>query len=606
MRHEHIVSEELQPSELFRAIADNLPIVLALANADLTRFLYVNCAYEQIWGRSVASVYEDSLSFLENVHPDDRKRFETALAGLVNGLPIVDLECRLIRPDGSIVWIACRGYPVRDERGQIHQLVGSAQDITERKHAEGALRDSEDRYRDLVEHSTDLICTHDAQGILLSVNEAPLRILGYSREELVGKPLRDFVAPEAKAHCDAYLAQVQRDGFANGILPVLTKSGEVRLWEYSNSLRDQGVSTPIVRGIARDVTEQKRAESALRRSEERFSKAFRLSPVEIVISTLAEGRLVDVNETFERTIGFSREEAIGRTTLELGMWVRPEERIAIVEEIQKHGRVVNREIQIRSKSGKIGFKLYSAEAMQIGGERCLVAVCEDVTERRMAYEHLQRLSGLLLQLHDEERRSISRDLHDVTAQDLVALSTLLNQARSAVPSSNRKLRKMFLQSQALADRCIRAVRTLSYVLHPPMLDEAGLEDAIRHYIEGFAERTGIRVDMDISPAFGRLPPEIELALFRVVQESLCNVHSHSGAFNAKIRLHRKQQVISLEVADDGRGIPKNGGNAAGTLRLKSGVGVPSMRERVNQVGGRMEIDSSSEGTSLRVIVPLHE
>ena len=604
MGQERSLGEELQASDLFRAIADNLPIVLALANADLTKFLYVNRAYEQIWGRSVASLYEDSLSFIENIHPDDRTRFEIALAGLAKGLPIVDLECRLVRPDGSIVWIACRGYPVRDERGEIHQLVGSAQDITERKRVENALRESEDRYRDLVEHSSDLICTHDAQGMLLSVNEAPLRILGYSREELMSKPLRDFVAPEAKPLCDAYLAQVQRDGFARGLLPVLTKSGEVRLWEYNNSLRQDGMSAPVVRGIAHDVTEQKRAEFALRLSEEKFSKAFRSSPVEIVITTLEEGRFVDVNQSFERTVGFTRDELLGRTSLELGL-INPHDRMAQLEEIEKHGRVVNRELQIRAKSGKIRFKLYSAEVVQIGNERCLLSVSQDITERKMAYEQLRRLSGLLLQLHDEERRGISRDLHDVTGQDLVALSTLLNQARSSLPPSNRKLRKIFSQSQALADRCVREVRTLSYVLYPPMLDEAGLEDAIRHYIEGFAERTGIRVDMDISPAFGRLTPEIELAVFRVIQESLSNVHRHSGGFNAQIRLRRERQVISLEVADDGRGIPKNGANGAATLHLKSGVGVPSMRERVNQVGGRMEIDSGGHGTTVRVIVPLH-
>lgn len=604
MDKEHSLTEELQASDLFRSIADNLPIVLALANADLTKFLYVNRAYEQIWGRSVASLYDDSLSFLESVHPEDRKRFEIALAGLVKGVPIVDLECRLLRPDGSIVWIACRGYPVRNERGEILQLAGSAQDITERKRVESALRASEDRYRDLVEHSSDLICTHDAQGMLLSVNEVPLRILGYSREELMSKPLREFVAPEAKALCDAYLVQVQRDGFAKGLLPVLTKSGEVRLWEYNNSLRNDGMTAPVVRGIAHDVTEQKRAEFALRLSEEKFSKAFRSSPVEIVITTLEEGRFVDVNQSFERTVGFTREELIGRTSLELGL-VNTDDRMAGLEEIKKHGRMANREIQVRAKSGEIRTKLCSTELIRIGGERCALTVSEDITERKRADAQLWRLSGQLLQLHDEERRGIARDLHDVTGQDLVALSTLLNQARSLIPPSKRKARKTLSQSQALADRCIREVRTLSYVLHPPMLDEAGLEDAIRHYTEGFAERTGIHVQLDISPAFGRVSREIELAVFRVVQESLSNIHRHSGGFNAAIHLHRKKQSVFLEVSDDGRGIPQNG-NGSGTLHLKAGVGVPSMRERVNQVAGRMEMESSSKGTSVRVAVPLNE
>jgi len=110
------------------------------------------------------------------------------------------------------------------------------------------------RYKDLVEHLSDLICTHDLQGILLSVNEAPLQILGYTREEMLNRPLRDFVTEEAKAKCDEYLLQVQRDGIASGVLPVLTKSGKVRLWEYNNSVRSASVSSPIVRGLAHDVT----------------------------------------------------------------------------------------------------------------------------------------------------------------------------------------------------------------------------------------------------------------------------------------------------------------------------------------------------------------
>lgn len=130
--------------------------------------------------------------------------------------------------------------------------------------------ENDDLYRDLVEHSHDLICTHDLQGILLSINKAPLEILGYSRDEMLNKPLRNFVAPEARANCDQYLAEIKRDGFAKGILPVLTKGGEIRLWEYDNTVRTYGVGAPIVRGMAHDVTEQKRTEKALRKTEERF------------------------------------------------------------------------------------------------------------------------------------------------------------------------------------------------------------------------------------------------------------------------------------------------------------------------------------------------
>ena len=612
-------------------------------------------------------------------------------------------------------------------------FTGLIQDIRKRKRAEDKLRKNEDLYRDLVENSSDLICTHDAQGILLSVNETPLRILGYSRDEVLNKPLRDFVTPEARALCDAYLAQVQRDGFAKGLLPILTKTGEVRLWEYNNSVRKEGVSSPIVRGIAHDVTEQKRAEAALRRSEEKFSKAFHSSPVEMWITTLEEGRFLDINETVERNTGYTRDEVIGRTKLELGLWVEPADRAAIVEEVKKKGRVIAREIQIRSKSGEIGTKLYSAELLTIGREQCLLAVCEDitdrkrvqenlirseaflaagqrlshtgswawnpssgelfwsvetfrifgfdpattkptveiflqcvhrddrpileqvldrvvreecdmevdyrivlpngsvkdlhgvalpifnssgeltefvgtvidVTERKKTEEELRRLSGQLLRLHDEERRSIARDLHDSTGQELVALATFLGQLHSSIPSSNRKLRKLLSECQALADQLIREVRTLSYVLHPPMLDEAGLEEAIRHYAEGFSKRSGIQVELEVPRCFGRISRDVELALFRVVQESLTNIQRHSGSREAKIRIKRNAEKVTLEVSDRGHGIAGDEQRKTGTIAPGGGVGIPSMQERVKQIGGRLEIDSNSRGTTIRVTIPAH-
>ena len=225
---------------------------------------------------------------------------------------------------------------------------------------------------------------------------------------------------------------------------------------------------------------------------------------------------------------------------------------------------------------------------------------------------IQKLSGRLLQLQDNERRKIARDLHDVTGQDLMALSTTLNHVHALIPSSSRRLRKSIAQCRGLADRCIREIRTLSYALHPPMLDEAGLEDAIRHYVSGFAERTGIEVKVEISANFGRLALEKEVALFRVVQESLINIQRHSGSFTATILLDRTSRAALLEVSDSGRGISLNGRgpcqNGQGPIKgasLAGGVGIQSMRERMKQVRGQLEIESSPSGTTVRAMVGAH-
>ena len=165
------------------------------------------------------------------------------------------------------------------------------------------------------------------------------------------------------------------------------------------------------------------------------------------------------------------------------------------------------------------------------------------------------------------------------------------------------MRKLASQCRELADQCIREVRTLSYLLHPPMLDEAGLEDAIRHYAGGFTKRTGIAVELEISRRLGRMTSHIELTLFRIVQESLTNIHRHSGSPQAKIRIERDSRKVTLEIGDQGSGMPGSLRTRNGKMPLGVGVGIPSMHERVTPIGGQLDIESSSGGTTVRVTIP---
>jgi len=230
-------------------------------------------------------------------------------------------------------------------------------------------------------------------------------------------------------------------------------------------------------------------------------------------------------------------------------------------------------------------------------------VATDITERKRADEQLRRLSGELLRSQDEERRRIARDLHDSTGQDLVALATMLGQLRASTPFSSPKSRGLVSECQALAEHCIREIRTLSYLLYPPMLDEAGLEDAIRHYLDGFAKRSGIRVDLEVSPGFGRMTREAELALFRVVQESLTNVQRHSGSLQAKIKLVRNAHEVTLEISDTGRETSDSELKRDKWLPFEVGVGIPSMHERVKLIGGRLSIATGNNGTTVSVTLP---
>jgi signal transduction histidine kinase len=210
----------------------------------------------------------------------------------------------------------------------------------------------------------------------------------------------------------------------------------------------------------------------------------------------------------------------------------------------------------------------------------------------------------LLQLQDEERRRLGRELHDSLAQSVLAANLNLAQAARSLTSADERARHALAEARRVLVEMSREIRTLSYLLHPPLLDQLGLVSAIKEYAEGFSERSGIELNLEIQPGFARLPQEAETALFRIVQESLTNIQRHSGTQTARIHLHGDSACVNLEVIDCGHGMDKKvieRGNGTGT---RLGVGILGMRERMTQLGGKLEIESSSSGTTVRVSIPL--
>jgi len=235
----------------------------------------------------------------------------------------------------------------------------------------------------------------------------------------------------------------------------------------------------------------------------------------------------------------------------------------------------------------------------------LVVAHENITKRKQAEEALHKMSGQLLRSQDEERRRIARELHDTTAQGLTALLMNLSLVNESALGLNDKARQLLAGAVALAEQCARELRTLSYLLHPPMLDELGLAGAMRDYADGFARRSGLRIDLEMPPDLERLPIETELALFRVLQEALANVRRHSGSRTASIRLAWTATELRLEVRDQGRGMKAAGSPPAGSsLAGALGVGLLGMRERMHNLGGRLEIESDDHGTCVIAIAPV--
>jgi signal transduction histidine kinase len=213
-----------------------------------------------------------------------------------------------------------------------------------------------------------------------------------------------------------------------------------------------------------------------------------------------------------------------------------------------------------------------------------------------ANESLQRLSAQLIKARDEERRRIARELHDSTGQVLAALSMTLHkmQKDSSVVKSEK-----FTECVEMIDSATAEIRNLSYLLHPPLMDEVGLASAVEEYAQGFAKRSGLSINVEVSPELGRLDENREIALFRIIQEALGNIHRHSGSLTATIKIFCLERDTVLEVRDHGRGMPSNSGD-----EMSFGVGIISMQERLREFGGSLRIESNQEGTIVRATLPL--
>jgi signal transduction histidine kinase len=236
------------------------------------------------------------------------------------------------------------------------------------------------------------------------------------------------------------------------------------------------------------------------------------------------------------------------------------------------------------------------------------ALEKEIAERKDAQRQvhesersLRALSLRLLHSQDEERRRLARELHDSVGQILAAMSMNLSVLRAeklSPPAAKAVAENEDLQAQAIVE-----IRTMSHLLHPPLLDEAGLPSALQWYVDGFSERSNITVTLKITDDFGRMPDELEIAIFRVVQECLTNIHRHSGSRTAEVSLSQDSDHVKLEVRDEGKGLPLEK-KLALTSSGMMGVGLRGMRERITQLNGAIEISSAEEGTVVRAIIPL--
>jgi PAS domain S-box-containing protein len=439
------------------------------------------------------------------------------------------------------------------------------------------------------------------------------------------------------AHCDTPVALALETGTSVHEQEVVIErpdGSRVSVSVHIDPIRDERGAILGVVNFFHDISERRQTE----RSTAILAAIVDTSDDAIVSKNL-DGIISSWNRGAERLFGYSPEEAIGqniRLIIPPGRWSEEEELLA---RLRRGERIDHFEtVRLRKDGTAIDISvtispLKDAAGRVIGASK----IGRDISERKQTearlkelHDHLELrvsertaelqkknrellkqtdvvrdLSGRLLQTQDEERRRIARELHDSAGQLLAAINMNISKVAREKDKLSPSVGKCVEESANLVEQALVEIRTMSHLLHPPLLDEVGLESAIRGFIEGFAKRSKIDVNLIVAPGFERLSPDLEIAIFRVIQECLTNVHRHSGSRKAEVRLARRHGCIHLEVSDEGKGIPLDKQldlNSPATL----GVGFRGMRERIRQLGGTLQVHSNGNGTSVEATLPIEQ
>jgi PAS domain S-box-containing protein len=408
----------------------------------------------------------------------------------------------------------------------------------------------------------------------------------------------DAVAERSHQANEGFLSELQ--------VPIRTQKGifgDIGVHSHARPVAwsDEDVSHLRMFGDAMaNAVEHQLSVEALRQSEEKFFKAFSLSPVAMNIISLATGRFIDANKAYEHCSGFPNEEIIGRKPQELGIFVDPVDLERLSEALAGNMRLRNFEAQSRTKTGDLRVVLISTEIIEFGGEPCILMVSEDITERKRS-ERLQREVGArLLMVQEEERTRIARELHDDINQRLALLAIELDECNQSVPKSAVDLHHHFQQAREHLLDIAKDVQSLSHRLHSSKLEYLGVAHAADSFCRELSDQQKVKIDFTYAGVPRDLPKEISLCLFRVLQEALLNAIKHSGGRHFKVELRGAQHEICLSVADSGQGFDPTVASAG------RGLGLISMKERVHLINGELDIDSRRNGgTTIRVRAPVH-
>ena len=571
------------------------------------------------WAAFTGQSYEEyqGYGWAKAVHPDDAQPTIDEWNKSVAARRTFVFRHRVRRHDGEYRLCSIKAVPVLDDEGTVREWVGIHEDVTDVERARIAILERDERYRDLLTVITDITWISDHEGRLVTPQPKWQEYTGQTWEEYHDFGWLDAVHPESRKHLwDSWAkSRDSREFFKS----------ECRVWHAPTLEWRCGVVKAVPRlnqdgslrewvGSCDDVENEKRAHQAVEDAARKFRFLAESIPQKI-FTAKPNGDVDYFNPQWVEFTGLSFEQIRdwGWT-----QFVHPddvEENIRLWKHSIDTGEPFRYEHRFRRADGIYRWHLSRAHAMRDDQGAILrwTGSNTDIHEQKQAEDILlhkvkertsavHRLSLKVLTVQDEEHRSISRELHDSMGQHLASMKMIADQLKSSALTEQQG--ELLSGMSESLDICIKETRTISHLLHPPLLDELGFASAARWYTAGFSERSGISVDLEFSNESQRLPRSVELPLFRVLQASLSNVHRHAKSPSVIVRFAAAAQEVRLEVKDCGQGIDAELLAQFNQTGTGSGIGLAGMRERMAELGGRLEIESTSRGTLVRAVCPL--
>ncbi|MGI4935997.1 MAG: PAS domain S-box protein, partial [Janthinobacterium lividum] len=543
---------------------------------------------------------------LATVHPEDRDAIKQAFSACMHDGQEFNLGFRIVRPDGSARFVHGKGNAIRNGRHAVTKLVGTFLDVTEHERAQQALIKSEERFRSLVDLSSDWYWEQDPGMRFKTIFHHGSGIPGIDADRFLGRTLWEISgarwdpAAQRTVTSDMKAMRAFHD-FEYSMSDAVNARQYIQL--SGEPVFDASGAFTGYRGVGKDVTQRVRSDEDLRR----FRAAMDASADGIFLLDVATMALVDVNTTACQMLHYSREEMLRLNPASLG--VAPNPQLSLLYDGEDSAKVADRvEVRLRGRDGIEVPVEMQRRAQPSGDGWIIVAVARDITERMRNEEALQQSQDALRQLaahqeniKEEERKRIAREIHDELGGLLTGIKAYVSVSIDRASALGSAPDQLLIDASDLADTAIETVRRVIADLRPSVLDQLGVWAALEWYAEQIEERTGLTCDcqIDDSAASTQIDPARSTMLFRIVQEALTNVVRHAGATRVTIRSRRCDDTIELEIADNGRGL-----DAQGLLDGES-WGILGMHERTRHFGGELKINGTSgSGTAIVLRMPL--